>query len=453
MYKYSTNGKKPFFIAAVLSLAILLLNPNHLKAQERSNETYRLSLSEVITFAKSQNKLVLAANVEETAVAEDRKDSYRNALPTVYLNGSYQRFSKLTLFTGGLSHTVSGARKPSANGAALGIDALFNVYSGGKQRALEKEADLRLSLAGVAKREQAGSVALKTAKQYLDLIRLIDLHRFILDQLKRADTRLKNINSLYKNHKITKSDLLRAEVAMSNVELSLGQNENDISIANQKLNVLINIPASVIIVPADSAGMQKPEIGSLMSLLGSDEVSSYVVQKASSTIELQKAKVGAVKSGNLPNVGLYGAYGLNYPNYLFFPPVDQAYSIGFVGLKVQYSISSLYQSKNKVSAAKLRLKVLEMQKEAYVDDVRIEMESYYIKYAEALKRISVNEHSVEQAQVNFRIVNTKYLNQLSLLTDLLDADNLYQESRFNLVSAQTDAMGIYYSMLFASGSL
>jgi outer membrane protein len=60
---------------------------------------------------------------------------------------------------------------------------------------------------------------------------------------------------------------------------------------------------------------------------------------------------------------------------------------------------------------------------------------------------------VEQALLNYRIVNTKYLNQLSLLTDLLDADNLYQESRFNLVKAQTDALGIYYHILYSSGNL
>jgi outer membrane protein TolC len=72
---------------------------------------------------------------------------------------------------------------------------------------------------------------------------------------------------------------------------------------------------------------------------------------------------------------------------------------------------------------------------------------------EALNRISVNQHSVEQSQVNYRIVTTKYFNQLALLTDLLDADNLYQESRFNLVKAQTDALTIYYHLLYTSGNL
>ncbi|MNJ87325.1 Outer membrane efflux protein [compost metagenome] len=453
MYIYACGARRRFLWVGLLSLTIFLSNPISVTGQGKGGSSYRLSLAEVIAFAKSQNKLVLAANIGEELVAEDRKDAYHNALPTVNASGSYQRFSRLTLFTDGLAHSTTGARKPGSISAALGVDALFSIYGGGKQRALEREQDSRLNLARLNTREQSGNTALQTASQYLDLIRLNELKKFILDQLKRAQTRLSNINSFYKNQKVTRSDVLRAEVAFSNVELALEQNENDITIANHKLNILMNVPDSVVISPADSAGMRKPEIASLLQLVEAGTQSSYTVQKAAETVERQKAKLRGIQSNNLPGLGLYAAYGLNYPNYLFFPPVDQAYSIGFVGLKMQYSISSIYHNKSKVAAGKMRVKELELQQEAYSDQVRIEIRSYYIRYTEALRRISVNERSVTQAQANYRIVNTKYLNQLSLLTDLLDADNLYQESRLNLVKAQTDALAVYYQILYNTGNL
>jgi outer membrane protein TolC len=203
----------------------------------------------------------------------------------------------------------------------------------------------------------------------------------------------------------------------------------------------------------DSAGVIKPTVDSLLPLINNSGVSSYSVQKAALNVELQQARLQAAQSSDKPSLSFYGAYGLNYPNYLVFPPVNQAYALGFIGLKAQYSISSLYHNKSKVAASKLRVRELEVQQEAYRDEVQTEVKSYYIKYSEALNRISVNERSVEQALVNYRILNTKYLNQLSLLTDLLDADNLYQECRFNLVKAQTDALAIYYHILYASGNL
>jgi outer membrane protein len=453
MYNYAYYSRKLCLSATVLSITILMLNITIVSAQERPGNSYKLTLTEALQFAKNQNKWVQAANIEENAAGEDRNDAYNAALPTINVSSSYQRFSDLTLFTQGLSHSTTASRKPTPNAAALGIDASFNIYNGGRQRALQSEQTSRLNVAKLNTRDQSGNIALQTANQYLDLVRLNDLQKFILDQLKRAQTRLNNINSLYKNQKVTKSDVLRAEVTLSNVQLSLQQNENDITIANQKLDVLINVPDSVRILPLDSAGMPKPEVRSLLPLIEAAGVSSFSVQKATENIEVQRARLRGVRSNNKPNLSFYGAYGLNYPNYLFFPPVNQAYAIGFVGLKAQYSISSLYHNKSKVTAGKLRVKELEIQQEAYTDNVRTEIKSYYIKYVEALTRISVNERSVEQAHVNYRIVNTKYLNQLSLLTDLLDADNLYQESRFNLIRAQTDALAIYYHILYTSGNL
>jgi outer membrane protein len=440
-------------LAIVLSLAIFILNPITADAQVQPGVSYKLTLDETIQFAKSRNKWVQAANIEENAAGEDRKDAYNAALPTINVSSSYQRFSDLTLFTQGLSHSTTMPFPPTSNSAALGVDGLFNIYSGGRLRALQKEQTSRLNLAKLSTRDESGNIALQTANQYLDMVRLNDLQKFILDQLKRAQTRLNNINSLYRNQKVTKSDVLRAEVTLSNVELSLEQNENDITIANQKLDVLINVPDSVRISPVDSAGMPKPQLNSLLPLIEAAGVSSYSVQKAAENVEVQRATLKGIQSGNMPSLSFYTAYGLNYPNYLVFPPVNQAYTLGFVGLKAQYNISSLFHNKSKIAAGKLRVKELEVQKEAYSDDVRTETRSYYIKYAEALNRISVNEHSVEQAEVNYRIVNTKYLNQLALLTDLLDADNLYHESRFNLIRAQTDALAIYYHILYTSGNL
>lgn len=445
------NFKKsiPFFILGKL---ILLFFPILGFAQENQQEKY-LSLKEAIQFAKNQNKSIQAANIEEEAVDEERRTFNKAALPSVFAGSSYQRFSNLTLFTDGLQHADSGPRKPSPNSANAGIEVLFNIYSGGHLRSLQKEQNSRLKVAKLNTLDTSGDIAFQTASQYLELVRLNELQQFILDQLKRARVRLENINSLYKNQKVTKSDVLRAQVTLSNVELSLQQNQNDIAIANQKLAILTDLPDVIKIIPIDSAGIEKPEIESLSSLVEKTETSSFSVQKAGENIELQRTKVKTVQSDNMPTLSFNGAYGIHYPNYLFFPPVDQAYSVGFVGLKAQYEISSIYKNKERLTAAKMRVNEAELIQKEKIDKVRSEIKAYYIKYDEALNRISVNQKSAEQAKVNYKIVNTKYLNQLSLLTDLLDADNLYQESRQNLVKAQTDALTIYYRILYTSGNL
>jgi outer membrane protein TolC len=85
--------------------------------------------------------------------------------------------------------------------------------------------------------------------------------------------------------------------------------------------------------------------------------------------------------------------------------------------------------------------------------VQQEARALVIKYNEAIHRIQVIKKSIEQAEANYNIQNTKYANQLTLLTDLLEADNLYHESRFNYVQANVAALSIYYRLLFITGKL
>jgi outer membrane protein TolC len=420
---------------------------------QRKVKVFHISIDEAIGFAKSQNKMVRATTMAIGSSEKDLRDAYSAALPSVTLNSTYQRFSNLTLYTEGLSNASTGPRKPTPNAATLGFEALFNLYGGGKQKAVEQESQLKLSLAKIASSEASGNISLQTASSYLSLLRLKDLSLLISEQVNRARTRLKNINSLYKNQKVTRSDVLRAEVSLANAELSMEQNNNDMFIENQRLNVLMNLPDSVMISPSDSSSIAKPNTSSLLPLVKQSGESSFSVLKAEKNVELQKNRLDLIASADRPSLSFYTAYGMNYPNNLFFPPVDQAYSIGFVGLKAQYSISSLYQNRNKKAAAKIKISELELQKEAIADNNILETRSYVIKYGEALNRIKVNQHSIDQAMANYRIMSIKYVNQLALLTDLLDADNLLQESRSNLVKAQTDALLTYYKIRFSSGNL
>jgi len=418
-----------------------------------SDAPRQLSLEDAISLSKAQNKQVRAAKSEENASIADFKDAKNAALPVISFNGDYQRFTKLTLYSDFLSESKSIPKRPSPNSADASVSSAFNLYAGGRQRSFESEQSLKKDLAGINLQDQSGNISLQVAAQYLNMVNLSNQTRFIEEQIVRAETRLKNINALYKNEKVTRSDVLRAELNLSAVKLNLEQVRNDTRISNQKLDVLIDLPDTTQIIPADSANMARPAVESLLPIIGIATMDAYAIRRADQNVKLQSEKIKSIRSNYSPSLSLYSAYLLSYPNNIFYPPVDQAYSIGFVGFRVQYSLSSLYQNKNKVSAGKIRLEELQLQKQSISDNTRLQANSLLIKYQEALDRIKVNEKSIEQARVNYKIVSAKYFNQLALLTDLLDADNLYQETRYNLVQAQTSAQFIYYSLLYTSGKL
>jgi len=437
-----------------MSFALIFALQFTAKAQIKvdSGNVYPLSLQQAINISKNSNNLVKAAQSEESASNSDLKDAKNNALPSIFTGANYQRYTSLTLYQG-LKPVKSMPKYPTSNGADVSVSANFNLYAGGRQKAYEAEQSSKKDLATVNTQEQIGNVGLQVVAQYLDMVRLNDQKRFIIEQVVRAETRLKNITALYNNQKVTRSDVLRAELALSAAKLNLEQAENDIEIANQKLDVLLGFSDSTKVAPIDSAAMPRPATESLVTLVLGAGKDAYAIRQASENVKIQDARIRGVKSSFSPTLSLYSAYGISYPNNIFFPPVDQAYSIGFVGVKLQYNISSVYQNKHKTAASRIRLQELQYVQQNISDNVRQEAGSLLIKYKEALNRITVNEKSIEQARVNYKIVSAKYFNQLALLTDLLDADDLYQETRYNLVQAQTGAQFIYYRLLYTSGNL
>src|SRR5690606_18079038 len=109
--------------------------------------------------------------------------------------------------------------------------------------------------------------------------------------------------------------------------------------------------------------------------------------------------------------------------------------------------------KNKVKASHIRENELKVQKEWVEDNLLQEVNALIIKYEEAINKMAVIEKSIEQAQINYDIQNAKYTNQLSLLTDLLEADNLLYEAKFNYIQANIVAISIYYRLLFITGKI
>jgi len=412
-----------------------------------------ISLNQAVSIARENNLWNKISKQEFEAATADYEDSKNAILPQVSLGGSYQRFSKVTLFQDGLGDTKQMSRKPGPTSAGTGIEAAFNLYTGGRQQAAIEEQRQRRDLAGLTTQEQQSSITLQVSIQYFDLVNTIEQQKLIAEQLARAEVRLKNIRALYRNTKVTRSDVLRAEVMLANVQLQAERAANDRMISNNRLKLLLNQKDQEIIMPADSAGMPLPTVPPLTLKNDGLANASYAVRKAQASEGLLQTRLKLIKSNYKPTVTMFSAYNFSYPNYLFFTPIDQAYSIGFLGIKVQYNLSSLYHNKNKEIAASIRLQESKQVGQAVADNVSEHIEALHIKYHESLNRIEVAQKTIEQTKDNYRIVSTKYFNQLALLIDLLDADNLYQESKYSLIRAEIDALNYYHQLQFAQGIL
>lgn len=60
---------------------------------------------------------------------------------------------------------------------------------------------------------------------------------------------------------------------------------------------------------------------------------------------------------------------------------------------------------------------------------------------------------MELARQNYQVVNNRYLNQLALITDMIDATNMKLDAELGEVDARINIAYAYYKMKYIAGQL
>lgn len=416
-------------------------------------EKNTLTLTDVWKKADVYNRQLQMQYLRVQSMDERTKAAKDERLPEVKANGVYARVSNLAIYEDGLLNAPT--QYPVVHGYyQFGADAYLNVYNGGKTT---REIKVRQTEAELAKEQQNLStteIRYKAATLYLDIYRGRMYEKVMLQDINEREKELEEIRQLLKNGVVLKSDLLRAELKLSKQKMTLLEIRNGIAIANQRLNIMIGQADSIenqlsidtLIAPETPARTYEDYVADAYE-------HSFAFKISEKETALSELKLKDVKSNILPKVGLYAEYAYTYPQILFYPYSIALYGLGQVGVKAGVPISAFYQNKHKKQEAKINLERQEIEHADTKDQVRQEVKAAYLRYTEALTRIGVANDNITQAKENFRIVNNTYFNQLSLLTDLLDAETQLLQSRFDLTTAQVTAQLQYYQLLKATGNL
>ena len=96
-----------------------------------------------------------------------------------------------------------------------------------------------------------------------------------------------------------------------------------------------------------------------------------------------------------------------------------------------------------------------LKKEEELKKQQLQMDIYnaILRHKEALQEEEAWELSVRQAQENYRIMQNRYMNQLAILTDLLDANSVLLNAELQLTSSRTRIIYTYYQLQKACGRL
>lgn len=433
---------------------LLILGSSHVATAQTGSpakDTVRLSLKEAWQRAEDNSRHIRIRNIETEIADAELKDAKRERLPEIDIKGSAEKASNIPIYENGLFS------KPTQHEVIhtlyrAGADFYLNIYNGNRLNLKIKEEGTLQKIRGIQKEQAISDIHYKTASLYLDLQKTLIFRDLIIQDIADQKAQLKEIRSLYKNGVVLKSDLLRVELELSRREMALITIKNDILIVTQKLNIILGLPDEQTIVPEASFNQWEENV-SYEEYVKRALKHSFDYHISEQQTELSMIKLRQVKANVSPKVGLYGEFYYANPQIFLYPYNPYWYSLGVVGVKASFSLSSLYHNPQKVKAARLEFEKEEETHRDTEDKVRQQVKEAYLRYEEALEQIRVAEANVTQAKENARIIKNTYFSQTSLITDLLDADVQLLQTKFELEAAKITAQNNYYLLQNIIGTL
>ena len=350
---------------------------------------------------------------------------------------------------------VHGLKSPHF-GNNFAFQAQQVVYAGGAINAGIKLAELGKQQAEVGVKLTRQQIRFIALGQYLDLYKIdnrikvyeknIELTRQLIDDIKEKQT----------HGMALKNDITRYELQMESLKLGLTALRNNRSILNHQLcNTLgMNQGSQEIQIIPDATIADKTygkEGEAYWQTTGT--LNSPLLEQSSNAIRIAEQKEKIAKSDLLPKVAFVAADNFDGPILFELPPVDKNLNVWYVGVGVKYSLSSLFKSNKRIKQAAVETRQAKEAHAVQAEQLNNNVQAAYAQYQQTYVELETQRKSVELAQQNYDVMNARYLSQLALVTDMVDASNLKLNAELSEVDARINIVYAYYRMKYVAGEI
>jgi len=412
-----------------------------INAQEKTN----LKLEEAIQLAWTKSNEVSLANTKVDTKKQELQSAKNNQYPDLKLTGQYLHLTEPTLH---LEVDAGSGAFPVPDQAMIGQASLkVPIYSGMKiQNGIKLQNNLVQAENAMASKTKE-DVAMRVINYYANLYKSQRTIELIKENQKSAQQRVTDFVALEKNGIIPRNDLLKAQLQVSKLQLSLDEAINNETIINYYLVTLLKLPTTTKLVVHENDLINFPK-----NSVPTDEQPALQNRKDLEALQFQEKasqnNIDMAKSNYYPSIALTGGYAaLNLNNVV---TLENAM---FFGVGVSYDLSGILKNGTEVKIAKSKALEVKDTQELLKDNIRVQVQQAITNYDLAMKQNVVLTQAVEQSAENYRIVKDKYENGLSDTNDLLDADVEQLRSKISETISKVDVIQKYYELLSATGQL
>ena len=436
----------------VLSVLLLLVlaAPVASAAEERAAApTGPLTVDDAVRIALQNNYAYLQSEARVDAAAGSRMQAWSGILPVLSASGSFTRDdnhsegSQFNLEDSSVSTNTLDSVSDTWGGSVslserLGLSGIYNVTS-----ARRAEESARFSSDAWAQ-----ETAFQVRQQYFLVIRAQDLLQVQDEDLRLANDELRRTRSMYELGSVAKVDVLKAEVRVSDAEVALIRQENQVETERFALAKLLGF-----------GPLTRLELDANLDMPILAEVdSAQAVQEALTRPDVEAARLNhAAASASATSAGLTripdlfvdftyggGSRETETRGEQFFGSVQIPANVDSDGDQNGWTLRAgltvtldafLNSGAAKQAGGRKR------EAEYALEDQRLlavqELATSVLTYRAAIKALEASQRGVTASEEDYRLSQERYAQGLGTILDLLTAQVALTRARSQYVDSQT----------------
>ncbi len=338
----------------------------------------------------------------------------------------------------------------SLSGAYLGGVVLQQpVYTGGKISAGNRMADIGIEMAGENRELQRMNAIAEADNAYWNYISVFQKVKLAKQAVHMLEKLVEKARNAYEVGMSGRNDLLKAQVELNKVKLSLQKAQNGLELSRMNLCRVTGLPFDTDITAVDTVFQLRP--GEIIASEGVQVIRRPEYRLLLKNIDMKEQQIRMTKAGFLPVAGVQA--GFNHIGGIEFSGTEFSNTSLNVMGSVKIPLFHWGEGMKKVKAAKIDKEITRLELERNRQLLQLDTEQARMNLQLARERIRLNETALGQAEENLRVISDNYEVGMETITELLMAQTNWQQAYTELIDSKTEFKVKETAWLKATGLL
>ena len=310
-----------------------------------------------------------------------------------------------------------------------------------------KLSKLNLEAATADLEKAKNDIRMQVAQAYVQILYDMEIADVARRQISIDSAQVARLQAFVDNGKASEAELSQQKATMANSRLTATQAENNLKLAILSLTQLLELPSP------DGFTIVRPSLTELDNLVKLDnaitpdqiyaEAIGIKPEILSQQLKLRGAEhsIKIAQAGHYPTLSLSGGLGTNYYTTSGFKAdgfgkqLENNFS-QYIGLSLNVPIFNRFQTRNRIRTARIDQETQQLQLDNTKKTLYKEIQQVYYNALNAQTKTQSSAEAVQSSKDAFELVQAKYENGKSTITEFNEAKNNYLKSESDLVQAR-----------------